>query len=169
VIQMLPWLSNGVLRYAIILSLGWFSLAVVVAATSGAVSRDETTEAPRPSKAIKLDQLDPCTRDPIALDVRLFVAPFARVDGDFIYIDLLVTLNGYMQAGQNRTERRVAIVDHFSVTRTRLLGLLEPVEVLLRLLERPTLPDTLLAVRLQPFWDGSNETIAVTDTHLTCE
>ena len=166
---MLPWLSSGVLRYAVVLSIGWVSLGLVVVATSGAVSREETTEAPRPAKSIKFDQADPCTHDPIALDVRLFVTPFARVDNDVIHTDIVATLNGAMQSGPRRLESRIAMVEHFSFTRTLLTGLLGPFEGLVRLVERPSLPDTLLAVLLQPFWDGTNETIAITGTHLTCE
>ena len=171
VILMLPWLSNGVLRCAIVLSVGWLSLAAIVAGTSGVISGEAVQNMlrPFPAKTVQLDQRDPCTQDPIALNAQLIVNPTARVELDMIHTDLQVMLDGWMQAGAIRTERRLSIEQRFSFTRTLLMGLLGPYEVLLRLVDRPYLPDTLLSARLQPFWDGSNETISVTATHLTCE
>jgi hypothetical protein len=169
--MMLPWLSSGVVRCAVVLTLGWLSFGAIVAATSGAVSREAVRSMlhPFPARTIQLDQRDPCTQDPIAISARLFVTPTARVDVDVIHTDVEVMLDGWMQAGANRTERRLAIEEHLSFTRTLLNGLLGPIEVQLRLIERPYLPDTLLSARLQPFWSGSNETISVTDAHLTCD
>ena len=166
---MLPWLSSGVLRYAIVLTVGWLSFAAVVAATSGVVSRESTTVSPRPSSIIQLDQLDPCTQDPIALDVRLNVTPIARVDVDVLHTDILATLNGSMHAGPNRAERRVASVEHFVFTRSLVVGLLDQFEPRLVLVDRPNRLNTLLAVRLQPFWNGATETVSVVETALTCE
>src|SRR4051812_30300094 len=166
---MLPWLSSGVLRYGIVLSVGWLSLGIVVAATSGVVSREETTTSPRPSNDIKLDQIDPCTQGPITVDVRLFIAPVPRVDVDVLHTDMLVTLKGSMQTGPNHTERRVSVVDHFTFTRTLVMGMLDAYEPHLRLVERPNLLDTLLAVRLQPLWNGEMETVSLVETRLTCE
>jgi hypothetical protein len=166
---MLPWLSGSVLRYAIVLSLGWLSLAAIVAATSGAVSREPETVSARPFSMLKLDQADPCTNDSISLDAHLSVTPFPRVDVDLLHTDLVVALKGRMQTGPNRTDHPLNIIDHFTYTRALTMGLLDEYEPHLRLVERPSRLDTLLAVRIQPFWDGSAEAVNVVETRITCQ
>jgi hypothetical protein len=166
---MLPWLSSSVVRYAGVLTLGWLSLGAVVAATSGAVSREPETVAARPSSALKLDQADPCTGDPISLDAYLSVTPFPRINLDVLHTDLVVSLKGRLLTGQSRTDHVLNIVSHFTYTRPLTLGLLDPYEPYLRLVERPNRPETLLAVRVQPFWDGSVEAAKVFETGITCD
>jgi hypothetical protein len=168
---MQPWLSSGVLRYAIVLSFGWVSLGAIVVAMSGTIADETATGQSRPglARAVRFDQADPCTLDPIALDAQLFVKPTARVDVDVIYTDALVTLTGWLQAGPTWTGRRLSIEEHHRFLRTLLLGVLGPSEMFLRLVERPTQQDTLLAIRLQPIWNGSDQTVTVSETHLACD
>jgi len=54
---MLPWPSNGVLRYAIILSLGWSALAWIVVATSGALVGDAVPSPTGPplNRVVQID------------------------------------------------------------------------------------------------------------------
>src|SRR5690242_9796590 len=91
---MLPWLSNSVFRCAIILALGWLSLAAIVVGASGMMASEavQSVLRPFPARVIQLDQSDPCTHDPIALSARLFVTPTARLDVDVIHTDALVLL-----------------------------------------------------------------------------
>jgi hypothetical protein len=168
---MLPWLSSGVIRCAIVLTFGWLALAAIVAATSRTLSREEPAAALRPGNIIKLEQRDPGTYDLLALDSRLVFTPAARVDESInvIHTILLATRNGRMQSDPQRLEQRVSVVESFSFTRTLTVGLLDPFEPHLRLVERPNQLNTVLRVQLQPFWNGSNQTVTVTDSHLACE
>ena len=167
---MLPWLSNGVLRYAIVLSLAWSGLAAIVVATSGAVGGEAAAGPPGPpiSKVVQVATMDPCTHELIALDARIVVNATSLVDGDVIRTDGVMTLTGWAETGSARDARNVAANQRFTFSRATPMGLLEPAEVRLTVVNRPNLPATVLAVHLQETWEGANPTLIVSDSYLGC-
>ena len=64
--------------------------------------------------------------------------------------------------------QRIALADHVGFVGPLAPGLLEPYELTLPLVERPSESDTLLSARLRPFWDGTGESLSVTEMHLFC-
>lgn len=177
---MLVLLSGDVIRSAVVLSLGWLLLAGVVIGTSGSVAPNgENAQVgggarpPSVSKAIALDQLDPCTQEPLALDTRLSLMPLVHqssdlTHGNLIHTELLVAMYGSIFTGENRIEQRIAIADHVGFVRTLAPGFMDPYELSVRVVERPTAVDTRLSVRVQPFWNGTSQFLAMTETHLKC-
>jgi hypothetical protein len=170
VILMLPWLSNSVLRYATVLTLGWIALAALVVATSGTLAGDVVTSVPGPviSKAVQLDETNPCSNELIFLDARVVVTAASTVDSGVISTDGVVTLTGRMENGTARMYHNVAARQRFIINHAIELGPLEPTDVRLPLGDGAFLPLTLLAVRLQPTWGGSDTMLRITDVYLIC-
>jgi hypothetical protein len=167
---MLPWLSNSVLRYVVVLTLGWLSLGAMFVATTGAVVGNAVPRPPAPhlSKVVQIDGIDPCINELIVLDTHVLVDATSTVEDGKIRTDGDMTITGWVETGTARADRNVAATEHFSFSRTLSAGTPEPVNVLLTVVDRPSQPVTLLAVRLQGALDGSNASLAVTDTHLVC-
>ena len=167
---MQPWLSGGVLRYAIVLSSGWIGLASIISVTCDTIASDSATGRARliPERVIRLDEIDPCTNDPILLDGNLMVTSAAAVDGGLIRMDGTATLIGWSVTGVVGTGHHLAVQHRFNVSRDIATGLLEPIEVRLPVVDRLYLPVTVLVVRLQGAWDGSEASIEVTDLSLEC-
>ncbi len=166
--RMLTWLSNGALRGAVVLSLAWIALAALVVATSGTLAGDVVTSVPGPviSKVVQLAEPNPCSDELIVLDTRVVVTAASIVDGGVIRTDGVVTLTGRMENGTARMYHNVAAQQRYIINRAVELGPLEPIDVRLPLGDGAFLPLTLLAVRLQPTWGGSDTTLRITDVYL---
>ena len=143
---------------------------MVAVATSVTVAQGTASDTTRPNNgnAVQINQLDPCTQDHIVIDGLLSMTSIKHLAGDLIHPELLVTFYGAVYTGPNQTEERVVVADHVGFVRALAMGLLEPYDLALRMVQRPSQLDTLFLARLQPFWDGTSETITMTETHLFC-
>jgi hypothetical protein len=167
---MLPWLSGGMLKCAIALSFGWITLAALaIAATNGAIhDADAHRPGPRINKVIQIDGTDPCTNELIVLDTHAFVDATSTIDGSQIRTEGVMTLTGWVETGTARTDLNVAARQPVAFNRAATIGKLAPVEVRLTVVDRPSLPVTVLAVPLQGSWDGSHASLAIMDAYLDC-
>jgi len=158
------------LRYAIILSPGWSALAWIVVATSGALVGDAVPSPTGPllNRVVQIDGLDPCTRELIALDTHVVVNAATIVQAGLVHTDGVMNLTGWVATGPARDEHNIAVQQRFTASRAIPMGLLEPVEARLTVVDRPNLPVTVLAVRLQETWEDTDPELAVTGSYLGC-
>ena len=165
---MQPWLASGVLRYAIVLSCGWVSLAGIIAVTCDSIAAEPPSSESRliPVRTIRLDEIDPCTNDPIVIDGKLMVIASPSVEGGVIRMDGMATLLGSTQTGLSA--HHLSVQQRFNLNWKMSVGLLEPVNLRLPIVDRPFLPVTILAAKLQAMWDGSAALLAITDLSLDC-
>jgi hypothetical protein len=167
---MLRWVSGGVLRYAIVLSLGWISLAGVIAIASGSTLRafDDRTDQDPLEKAIWLDEPDPCTNDPLFVNAQMTIVSHALTVGSLLAIDGTLMLTGSAEIGASHTPHRVTIQQRFTAKRSAVTGPVEPIDVGMALVDRPYPPETILRARLDGEWDGSEAAFRVTRLYLDC-
>ncbi len=104
----------------------------------------------------------------IVFNTHIVVNAATIVQAGLVRTEGVMTLTGWVETRPARDEHNVAVQQRFTASRAIPMGLLEPVEARLTVVDRPNLPVTVLAVRLQETWEDTDPELAVTGSYLGC-
>lgn len=162
--------ASGVLRAAVVLSLGWTGLAVVVATMSSAVAGDDRPRqlGPSVSKAVYLAEIDPCTYAPIVIDGLVMATESSTVESTMVRTEGLISLTGSVQANPSQQMQPLVAEHSFAFRHAVEPGITEPVDARLPIVGHADQPTTILVVKGRADWDGSQMSLRITDVFVAC-